>query len=491
METNLGIVSSHMDRKCKNELTLHPSSTKNSWIERTKLRLYVQGGVDFQTGIHGDLWSVNVFDIVMSFKMIKTELENIKQKELFLSRHSAALVDTNTAVMFGGRSYQTQGSNVLIKIDIFPIECKISKLQGGNLDELPSLESHSLCCIDGILYIFGGYESGTCAQYGPSNKLYRVDVKALKVDKFAPTSTWPPPRMNHACCVDDNKQMFIMGGSYQKGTRLADMYSFNPATQEWKVINKDTTPRGIEGHQMIWYPTGECFILFGGIHEDSEENRGFYTVDRKGRIKPIQEKSQGWQYINKEAFKFQNRLSRQMSSKNSELSKKFKEGRSRSRKFFIKSKYELKFYQQEFIVEDEKAKLHLRMDDKLSKHMKATLASLGLFSNQSEYLNLISDEKVKEMLEIKHSEEDVEFEAVKSEHIKDTKRPLSREGCCLIFGKDRLILMGGMRFTLALNDISFIPDANLGIIKQDYSSTPSQPSTRRNINSLRLPILDS
>lgn len=427
----------------------------------------------------------------MSFKLVKTEYEIVKQKELFLSRHCAAMVDTNTAVIFGGRGYLTQGSNLMVRVDIAPKECKFTKLDRGNLNELPCLESHSMCCIDGILYIFGGYETGNAPEFGPSNKLYRVDIKLNHMERIEASGTWPSPRMNHSCCVNDKKQMFIMGGAYKKGVRLADMYSFNTQTQSWTLLNKETTPRGLEGHQMVFYPTTECFILFGGIHEDSEENRGFYTVSAKGRIHPIQEKSQGWQFINKEAFKFQNRLVRQMSSKNSELSRKFREGRSRSRKFFIKSKYELKFYQQEFLVEDERTKNYFRVEDKLSKHMKGTLASLGLFKTQSEYLNLISDEKVKELLEGRPVEEEVEFETVKSEHIKDTKRPLSREGCCMLYGRDRLILVGGMRYTLCLNDITFIPEANLGIVKNEFSSTPSQPSTRRNVHSLRLPIFDN
>ena len=59
--------------------------------------------------------------------------------------------------------------------------------------------------------------------------------------------------------------------------------------------------------------------------------------------------------------------------------------------------FERRFYRKEFVLTDEKLKQNYRMNCKESDEMQKSLEVLGLFSNHSEFIKLISDQTVKEM----------------------------------------------------------------------------------------------
>ena len=79
--------------------------------------------------------------------------------------------------MFGGQRSDLTNLNWLLKIDLAR-GYKISRMTGGNLLELPSLEGHEMASIGTSIYIFGGFEGGIVQKY--SNKF----------KKCGPMSPW-------------------------------------------------------------------------------------------------------------------------------------------------------------------------------------------------------------------------------------------------------------------------------------------------------------
>lgn len=46
------------------------------------LRMYVQGGIDYEKQIYGDLWAINVMDLLMNYKQIPYHPEGLSAASL-------------------------------------------------------------------------------------------------------------------------------------------------------------------------------------------------------------------------------------------------------------------------------------------------------------------------------------------------------------------------------------------------------------------------
>lgn len=156
-------------------------------------------------------------------------------------------------------------------------------------------------------------------------------------------------------------------------------------------------------------------------------------------------------------------------AKYSELGKsKFKT--ATSKKFFLESDIERKFYMDEFIVRTEREKNHYREPCKQLEEMKKSLLEFNIFKTEYQFYRHLAEEKFKETPERRPTGEDSDLEIMKQTSLKVSTRPIPREGHHMFILKDRLVIVGGMRHTLALNDIYFIPCSSLQVIPMNIKN---------------------
>lgn len=155
---------------------------------------------------------------------------------------------------------------------------------------------------------------------------------------------------------------------------------------------------------------------------------------------------------------------------------KFKDGKtSTAKRFFLESDIERKFYDQEFVLHSEKERSELRHSDKAVEAMKQSLFLFGTFKSESHMYKLLAEEKFKDMPEKKQHGDESEQELLKQAFLKESNRPIPREGHIMFVLRDKLIIVGGMRHTLAFNDISYIACSSLQVDnKENFDSLNNQ-----------------
>jgi N-acetylneuraminic acid mutarotase len=156
-----------------------------------------------------------------------------------LYRHKAVPVSEERVIVFGGKACSEGSMNSLISM-IKADAWTATLLTGGNLKDLPCLDSHSLNCIGEYLYIFGGFESSP--NYAHSNKIYRVDIDKQLFELLLVDGYLPEPRMNFASCLDTSSRLIVLGGS-GKTKKFSDLFRFDFVAKRWKklssqIINK-------------------------------------------------------------------------------------------------------------------------------------------------------------------------------------------------------------------------------------------------------------
>jgi hypothetical protein len=224
--------------------------------------------------------------------------------------------------------------------------------------------------------------------------------------------------------------------------------------------------KGIEGHQIVLDPETNKLLVFGGIHDVSEENNIFFSLEQDGRQFTILNERQ---ITNKRSQESPKKL--QLQKTNSMMisvvkSQNSKEGKGKGdSRFFLETGIERRFYKKEFVLTDEKLKQNYRMKTKESEAMKNSLYGLGLFSSHSDFMSLISEQRVREMAENAVHFDGGEISGRQKGYVKDVKRPCSREGHCWLMVKDRLFLLGGMRHTLAFSDVLYVSRENLRLLE--------------------------
>lgn len=202
-------------------------------------------------------------------------------------------------------------------------------------------------------------------------------------------------------------------------------------------------------------------MVYGGVHEVSDENRLLFSFNDFGTPSFLVENTESASPT--QTGRRMSKVSVTSFSKYSEL------GRSRlkqvnSKKFFLESDIERKFYTDEFILESERDKNRYREPCKQLEEMKKSLLEFGIFKNEYQFYRHLADEKFKEQPERRATGEDSDQEMLRQTSLKEAIRPIPREGHHMFILKDRLVIVGGMRHTLALNDIYFILCSSLQII---------------------------
>lgn len=348
--------------------------------------------------------------------------------------------------------------NWLLRLEVNR-DCFVERLVGGNLKSLPSLDSHDMIALNRKLYVFGGFRGDGLQRC--VNDILRIDPDSQTFSHVAFHGQAPQPRLGMSLShYKDN--CFVVFGGGDEDRKFRDAYLFNLNTCSWSVINGHfRIKQGVEGHATVYHRASERFIVFGGIHGDAEENRLMFTFDIEGKLEIIQEKDASGR--SKQRSPGNRQKDGISTSKTADSKNRSRDVKARGRRFFLRSKYEAKYYESEFVVKDEREKAGYRREDQASLQMKETLFSLGLFSSNQAFYNLLRDEKTKQLLDKASADEDRDAFALPSDFAKGSKRPLPREGFAMVVLKDRLVILGGMRHTLAFNDVSFILLENLGL----------------------------
>lgn len=333
----------------------------------------------------------------------------------------------------------------------------MERLVGGNLRDLPSLDGHEMVSFNRKVYIFGGFRSNNVQEC--VNDIYRVDTDAQTFQLLKVKGDVPSPRLGMTMSVYRDQKLVIFGGG-NESVKYKDMYEFDLDRCQWKLITADVKiKKGILGHSMVYHRESDQFIIFGGVHGDSEENKILFRLNIKGQVIEIEEEQKMMSILlkgNSTGPKLQLSTSKTFDSKS-----RPRDFKGRSKKFFLNSPIEVKYYEKEFIVKEDKEIQHYRREDKQSLHMKNLLQMLGVFSTQAGYTNILKDENTKEILEKRILGNEGGNELSRGDFVKESKRPLPREGHAMVLQNDRLVILGGMRHTLSLNDISFIRIDNL------------------------------
>lgn len=143
------------------------------------------------------------------------------------------------AVIFGGKSSNEEAVNTLYLFERGS-PWKVSKIIGGNLADLPALDSHSLVFLNGLLYAFGGFEASPGFEI--CNRFLRIDLEHRKYDELKVSGSAPDPRMNFGYCLDTSSRLIIFGGAGPK-RKFSDLYRFDFQTQQWSRLSTGVIDR--------------------------------------------------------------------------------------------------------------------------------------------------------------------------------------------------------------------------------------------------------
>ncbi|XP_038079248.1 F-box only protein 42-like [Patiria miniata] len=131
--------------------------------------------------------------------------------------------------------------------------------------------SHSACCVEGVMYMFGGMipsargsGSGTCFC-----DLRILDLGDRGWTRLMPTGEYPSPKAA-ASMVHHNGSLILFGGyappvpnpPHQPPTVFNDLHIYDIAKNHWKCVVTSTSPPPLANHGASMM--GDLMIIFGG-----------------------------------------------------------------------------------------------------------------------------------------------------------------------------------------------------------------------------------
>eukprot|EP01117_Protostelium_nocturnum_P011660 TRINITY_DN4242_c0_g1_i1.p1 TRINITY_DN4242_c0_g1~~TRINITY_DN4242_c0_g1_i1.p1 ORF type:complete len:467 (+),score=156.89 TRINITY_DN4242_c0_g1_i1:219-1619(+) len=178
--------------------------------------------------------------------------------------HSGTVVD-NKIVYIGGQVAQKTRFNDFFFYDTENGHFSNPKPKGTP----PNISKHTTMEIDGVFYIFGGYD-GVDQRF----ELSTFDPRKMAWEVPNTFGDRPVSRSNHASAVI-GKNMYIFGGLLQQGRELIDsndLYVLNSVTMTWTQLHPTgDIPEPRCGHKMI--SIDDKIYLFGGGNGDNWSNK--------------------------------------------------------------------------------------------------------------------------------------------------------------------------------------------------------------------------
>eukprot|EP00112_Aurelia_sp_Birch-Aquarium-sp1_P017489 Seg406.3 transcript_id=Seg406.3/GoldUCD/mRNA.D3Y31 product="RING finger protein B" protein_id=Seg406.3/GoldUCD/D3Y31 len=148
--------------------------------------------------------------------------------------------------------------------------------------EKPTARSgHSACLIDGLLYIFGGWDAPTCF-----NDLWTLDIGLMSFKKVETTGQVPSPRSWHGAALSSDLQSLVIYGGYNGDVALNDLHVLKIGSLQWsRLADQNLTARA--GHQLLNFSSStsekekEKMLVFGGGNNDGD----FYNDTKEMEFK--------------------------------------------------------------------------------------------------------------------------------------------------------------------------------------------------------------
>ncbi|GIX94094.1 f-box only protein 42 [Caerostris darwini] len=152
--------------------------------------------------------------------------------------------------------------------------------------------SHSACCIENSMYIFGGCTTANTT----FNDLWRLDLGSRCWIRPLATGTYPPPK---ACAtlVSHNDNLILFGGwthtaahpHHQVWRVFNHIHVYNTTTNRWTQISTSTPCPPMAGHSATVH--GDLMVVFGGVQKQICDGPFMSTSD----VWTLDLKSYKWQ----------------------------------------------------------------------------------------------------------------------------------------------------------------------------------------------------
>ncbi|EAR86118.2 Sm protein (macronuclear) [Tetrahymena thermophila SB210] len=470
---------------------------------------YFYGGYDASKGVYKDFVCLSFSSNgPSSFHQVELSEDN-KETPGRLCRHGAVLKG-NIMVIFGGRTSSIQSSNCMFEYsfeerkfkkidpvlsnpqdlpDSHQYRQQKNQMKSNSQVLMPCIDSHSMLYDQNkeLLIISGGFLGEVCE--------YSIDVFTFNFSSnswtYIPSQTsqekLPKPRGSHGSVLQNNN-LFIFGGTDGENI-LEDMWYFSMDSHTWTQIDftqQTIQPGPRSGIQMMEYQG--YFFVFGGfkslINErndlvifDSRKMEWIYQSERKEIIETIQTQSAcsspskirqqsnnkgGIQSISKQIL---NQYRSDFSRQNSQQAFLYQHGSSSqlgspfSKKILVPllQKDELsqimnKNRENRIKVINEK-KMQLLKQFEVSEEMRNQLISpIPILQSMRSSLNLLSS------CNQSHRYDQINETQLKLQNFQNTqslirgKHPGARDGYLSAVIGDKLIIFGGDRHRMSLND---------------------------------------
>ncbi|KAG2393949.1 hypothetical protein C9374_003713 [Naegleria lovaniensis] len=200
-------------------------------------KLYVYGGnSQLSTGYFSDLWS---YDFITGQWHRTDPLDGFSPK----GRHghvmwtiSATQTSEEKLVIFGGRS--ASYSDEMYEFSILRSQWKLLNITNKPFARFDARISE----YKNEVYMFGGLTYS-----GVRDDLWIFNNDRYEWRKVTYTTPWPPARYAHCMqpyVVNGKTNILLFGGMGENGEVLADLWSFNIASQTWTLLNQTGEVQG-------------------------------------------------------------------------------------------------------------------------------------------------------------------------------------------------------------------------------------------------------
>lgn len=267
--------------------TLHPSPRDSHVAFAHKNKLYIFGGSSASIKLN-DLWE---FDIE---RKVWREVRALGAAPANREAHSAAVVDENFALIFGGKSsVKRLGDAHLLSLGCGAV-LKTSAASWSSCTQLGqqpcARDGHCMCSVGNKVYLFGGEND---------KRQMLNDLYAGIVDPDTCTLRWKKceqrnaPRARRAatlCCYADEYLVLVGGEGYEETftTTFNDVWIYSVAAEVWEelfsMLRINTgdwfSPRAYHSAVAV----EDCFCVFGGIYEPSKALDDLYVLTLSGEI---------------------------------------------------------------------------------------------------------------------------------------------------------------------------------------------------------------
>lgn len=140
--------------------------------------------------------------------------------------------------------------------------------------------SHSACCYNKSVYVFGGCTSTSTT----FNDLWRFDLEWGRWVRPLATGTYPSPK---ACAslVVYNDSLILFGGwshptpyTFHQASKFFNQLNiYSPESNRWTQVVTDNCPDGIAGHGATI--VGDLMVVFGGYHGHGNSSNNVWLLN--------------------------------------------------------------------------------------------------------------------------------------------------------------------------------------------------------------------